>query len=90
MTIPSEVWVDDPADDEPGEEDIFIIDTGPLLSIRRAYWCQREIASESNKALPFDEQIQEWMACAQYWPNVWYVSDHGNTSLYPLEVEIPR
>jgi hypothetical protein len=63
---------DDPPD-EPGEEDIFgESPTGPFRYLGRVVATTRA-------------ELRAWMAREQYWPAVWWVSDHGNA--HPLTLD---
>lgn len=33
---------------------------------------------------------REWMKENQFWPNVWFVSDHGNASIITIPMETPE
>ena len=64
----------------PDDEDIFISDTGPLGSITMAYYCHQEIARGINRG-DVEIDVKNWMDENAYWPNVWFISDHGNVHL---------
>lgn len=54
--------------DRPGEEDIYSEEgshSGPF------YYCHKRIAETRA-------ELRAWMTKEQYWPTVWYTSDHGN------------
>lgn len=62
---------------EPEEEDIFFGDERG-----------KTVVSYAGKVLDiFDDEedarkfIKEWMNTSNYWPNVWFVSDHGDFNL---------
>lgn len=69
-------WIRDayPADEyeepqEPGEEDITCDDpAGPF------YYLGKKIAENVT-------ELKAWMQENNYWPDVWFVSDHGNAHL---------
>lgn len=67
-------------DPQPDEEDIFISDTGNLGSITIATWCHKIIARDSER-MQVERKVKAWMEEQEYWPNVWFVSDHGNAHL---------
>lgn len=63
----------------PEEDDAFFFPTGHLggatgLSVGGKFIGKFSEQEEAENAL------REWAEKNQYWPNVWYVSDHGNVS----------
>lgn len=76
-------------DDEPCEDDAYLTPSGSLggmtaLSIEGKFigeW------AEENDAV---NAFKEWCEKNQFRPNIWYVSDHGNVSLYTLEEGTPK
>jgi hypothetical protein len=63
---------------QPDEhEDIFWQDYGTLGSDGGFFYAGKEIAKN-------DAELKVWMEKNKYWPNVWFVSDHGNISPYSL------
>ena len=58
----------------PDEEDIYIQDNG--------VWQSGKLITDDHDPAHQDAAIKDWMDEAQYWPNVWVVSDHGNIALY--------
>ena len=67
-------------EDRPEEEDIYLGHTGPLGGMIFAAYCGKIIAQSPDR-LSVEETVKTWMDEESYWPNVWYVSDHGNVSL---------
>ena len=64
-------------------EDVFISNCGPLGSQTVAYWNGKKIASCKGKydRLYVERAVEEWMEEQQFWPNVWFVDDHGGETL---------
>lgn len=65
---------------EPGEEDATVTPCGPLGARTAAAFGSRFLGeyAEEEDAL---EAIAEAMRAAQFWPDVWQISDHGNAAL---------
>jgi len=54
---------------EPDEEDITSPDPGgPFFYI-------------GKKIADTEEELRQWMETNQFWPDVWFISDHGNAHL---------
>jgi hypothetical protein len=69
----------------PADDDIVIQDFGNLGSQTGAFQYGKmlfEIGPDDDR----DAMLREYMDKQNYWPNVWYVSDHGNATL----LEIPE
>lgn len=77
---------DFPEPQEPGEEDITIGEDD--LS---AYYLGKEIVSITRDEADEDEDalykaISAWCDKQKYWPDVWWISDHGNCNIVTPEV----
>ncbi len=55
------------------DEDIFYQDDNGY------FWHSGEKIAET------EEEVKAWMEEERYWPNVWFVSDHGNVSRYQFD-----
>ncbi len=73
----------------PEPEDYVIFDSGPLGS--RTSLCQYEgkYLGEFSMQIYAIEAIRTYMDKEKFYPNVWYLSDHGNWTLINLEEEYP-
>jgi hypothetical protein len=73
---------EDLMEDAPSEEDIFIQDVGTLGAGTAAFQSGKQIAKLSNDDYDsFYAQIVSWMKSNNFYPTVWYTSDHGNVSV---------
>ncbi len=76
----------DSADDtptEPDNDDIICRPSGRLGALTLVTQSGKTII-ESNDSDKIDQAIRDWMDQHQFWPTVWDVSDHGNTSIRPI------
>lgn len=65
--------------DEPNEnEDCFVESDGWKLSVSCAGKFIGEFSGDDDDAW---EAVRQWKEKNQYWPNTWFISDHGNVSL---------
>ncbi len=72
-----------PEGSTPDEEDYFVTPSGPLgsrLTISQGSWAE-EIRGQDCMA---SRVIRERMEREQFWPDVWYVDDHGGMQPYVL------
>jgi hypothetical protein len=72
-------------DDQPDDQDIIFSDSGPLGSKISVSIKNGEFLGEFNTAEEAEAAAKAWMQKHNFWPNVWYVSDHGNVSPYKME-----
>lgn len=72
----------DELEEGPDEEDVTIQDVGYLGSGTAAFQGGKQIAKlENDDYDQFYEAINTWMKQHNFFPSVWYVSDHGNVSI---------
>lgn len=69
---------------EPDEEDIYISDSGRLGS-QTSVSAGGKVIGEFDDLDDAEKAIKVWMKKNRYYPNVWYVDDHGGIELYTLE-----
>jgi hypothetical protein len=83
---------DDPRDDqddsnlefsEPEEGDITTEDHSSFYQYGKLWLFVHPDSWTTNQEL--NEQIRERMSEEKFWPNVWFISDHGNAHLLSLE-----
>ena len=79
-------WDDDSDDDttEPGDDDYTLTPSGPLGSRVSVSAGGKHLGeySEVEHALG---AIREDMETNQYWPAIWWISDHGNCWMMDLD-----
>jgi len=63
---------------EDRAEDVFVSNMG------HAFYLGGQVAGPKD-GNPDWRAIREWMDRKEYWPNVWYFSDHGNTELVSID-----
>ena len=68
-------------DEHDLQESYTISVTGPLGSLLSAYIEGRCVCEDSNDMDEVMEQIRDDMAKQNYWPNIYYINDHGNIDL---------
>jgi hypothetical protein len=73
-------------EDQPDEDDLFIQDSGPLGSQYSVGTQHKHIGTYADSE-EMEKAIKEWMDANKFWPNIWYISDHGNVSPYKMEPE---
>jgi len=71
-------------EDEPQEDDAFLSSSGQLGG-RTSVSVDGKFLGEFNSDEEAVEALKEWMEKNQYWPGVWYVSDHGNINPFTLD-----
>ena len=83
-TVVGEDW-DENEDEsnEPDEGDAFLSPTGPLGS-RTSLSVDEKFIGEYASDEKAEEALVNWIIKNQYYPNIWYVSDHGNVGPYEL------
>jgi len=74
----------DDDEDEPQKDDAFLTPSGPLGG-RTSVSVDGKFLGEFNGDEEAVEALKEWMEKNQYWPGVWYVSDHGNINPFTLD-----
>jgi hypothetical protein len=74
-------------EDEPEEDDIFIQPHGQLGS-QYSVGTQHKHIGVFNEMEDVEKAIKEWMEKNQFWPNVWFVSDHGNISPHTIGASV--
>ncbi|GHT57885.1 hypothetical protein FACS1894109_10960 [Spirochaetia bacterium] len=86
---------EDPEDEYPDDGDYIMSDCDYLGS--KTFVCVKDGRWNDGKRFRYfgtEEEavkaIKEDMAAQQYWPNVWYESDHGNMSHYNVGEYEPR
>lgn len=81
------------ADDEPEPEegDLFTHDHTCFFECGSTSCFQVKLGLGAKVIVPHGEDWQQhvraYMKRVNFWPNVWFVSDHGNTCLLSLENE---
>jgi hypothetical protein len=75
--------------DEPDEEDVFIQPHGQLGS-EYSVGTQHEHIGVFPEMEQAERAIKDWMEMKKYWPNVWFVSDHGNISPHTIGASIVK
>lgn len=76
-----------PEDNEPQEEDIVISDCGGLGAKTCVSIVGGKFLGEFEDGDEAYDYIRKWMEKNQFWPTVWYVSDHGNASVVNINEE---
>lgn len=66
--------------DEPSEDDIIINDNGFKNVVR----CGNELVYQGTDTEQMEQAIRDYMEEKQWFPTIWHVNDHGNTSVYTL------
>lgn len=85
---PEDVFdIEEEGDPEPEEDDIFFGDERGKTVVSHAHKVIGTF-TEEEEAITF---IKDWMDKNKYWPNVWFVSDHGNmhlmTDIYKSDIK---
>lgn len=65
---------DTPDQDEPDEEDLFTEDHATF------WYCGKPVIRVSDRE-DWRDVVRQWMDTEGFYPNVWFVSDHGNAHL---------
>jgi hypothetical protein len=85
---PNELYADDEISeaqaDAPEEGDYVMSDCGPLGSLTSVAIVGGRCLGQYTSDDDAERAILADMDCKQWWPNVWYMSDHGNLSLRTL------
>ncbi len=74
----------DEMENSPSEDDMFITPCGQLggmLSVS----VEGRFLGEFAEYTDAENAIRDYMEKSNFYPNIWYVSDHGNVSPYTLE-----
>ena len=69
---------------EPDDDDCFYSPSGSLGS-KTSVRCGGKFIGEFNSDEEALEAIRNWQDKNKYWPNIWFVSDHGNAILVDKE-----
>ena len=69
---------DDDDDDNPQEDDYVITPCGPLGSRYMVGVVGGEMIGEFAEREEANAELRQRMDQEEYWPEVWFVSDHGN------------
>lgn len=69
---------------EPSEDDIYITPSGQLGS-KLSVSAGGKFLGEYTEHADAEAAIKSWMEKNQFWPSIWFVSDHGNISPYTME-----
>lgn len=80
---------EDDMEAEPDEEDVFIQPHGQLGS-QYSVGTQHKHIGVFNDMEDAEKAIKEWMEKNKFWPNVWFVSDHGNISPHSIGASIVK
>lgn len=67
-----------PEPSEPDEDEITTED-------HRHFYCFRRCIVTVGDDDEWQAAVKAWMEKEQYWPNVWFISDHGNAHLLSLD-----
>lgn len=80
---------DERDEDEQSEDDIYITPAGKLGSML-SLSAGGKFIGEFSEDEDVQEAIVEWMNKNKFYPNIWFVSDHGNVSPYQLDDKYQR
>jgi len=80
------VKADDGQENEPHEDDAFIYDSGSLGS-KTSWSVEQKFMGEYDSEEEVEKAIKEWTEKHNFFPSVWYVSDHGNVSPYSITAD---
>lgn len=75
------------ASEEPEENDAFLTPSGNLGS-KVSVSIDEEFLGEFTSEEKAEEALKDYMEKNQYWPNIWWVDDHGGISKYTLEANV--
>ena len=75
---------EEPEIEEPTEGDYVLSDSGPLGSKTSVSEVGGAFLGEFSSNEEVDAFIKERMEKEQFWPSVWYMSDHGNVEPYTI------
>jgi transposase-like protein len=70
-------------ENEPQEDDMYLTPSGPLGS-KTSVSVEGKFLGEYNSEEEAVKAIKEWIDKNNFYPNIWYVSDHGNISPYSI------
>lgn len=80
-----DTWEGEPEEeDQPQPEDITMTPSGPLGSRISVGEVEGKFLGEFDTEEEAEAFIKQYMEQNQFWPSVWYVSDHGNWHLRTL------
>lgn len=65
-------------DQEPSEGDILTEDYIDWYMDGKRILTTLKPGPYSESSDDWRESLMEWMDLAEWWPNVWFISDHGN------------
>lgn len=77
---------EDEDEDEPADDDYIISDTGQLGALTQVSQSSKVLFTSAD-TYEVDRFIVRHAEENKFWPNVWYVSDHGNVRPYRLEYQ---
>lgn len=73
-------------EDQPQEDDAYLSPTGALGS-KTSLTIDGKFIGEFESDEKAEEAINEWVKKNNFFPNVWYVSDHGNVHPYTMKTD---
>lgn len=74
--------------DDPDPEDETIEgDLEPEIEEDDFIFADPGFTRNGKRVAETEQELRELMDQEQFWPNVWYVSDHGNVSLYTWDTQ---
>jgi hypothetical protein len=71
----------------PQEEDITLTPTGPLGSQIGVGVVGGKYLGVFNTGDEAEKAVKDYCEKNNFWPNIWWVSDHGNVSLYKIQAD---
>ena len=76
------------ADDEADPEDETIEgDLDPEIEEDDFIFADPGFTRNGKRVAETEEELRGLMDQEQFWPNVWYISDHGNVSAYTWDTQ---
>jgi hypothetical protein len=76
--------IEDDEKAEPADDDCFISSNGWIYNVS----CGGEFLSEIDEMEDALKLVRTWQEEHKFYPNVWFISDHGNMSLIDLDGNI--
>ena len=73
-----------PPTDQPDPEDAYLRPSGPLGALTSASLAG-VFLGEFDTTQQAEQAIRAEMDRTRFWPNVWWVDDHGGLTLWPLD-----
>jgi len=80
-----EMEIDEEEEINPDEEDVFFEDNGNL-GTKTSVSAGGKFLGEFQSMEEAEEAVLEWMEENQFYPNCWYISDHGNIRPHTLSL----